>query len=77
MSVGAVAVIKPLNVVSGFVKFVVDQTRYVRPETLDQLNRFNEVMLAIGIHAGFKSKTPEVLLAELSLPALLTAVTVA
>ena len=77
VSAGTVAVTMPLNAVNGTSRFVVDQTRYVRPEMLDQFRKFGEAMLATGIHAGFKSKIPALPPAALSMPALLTAVTVA
>ena len=74
---GAVAVTVPLNAVNGTSRFVVDSTRYVRPETLDQFSRFGVAIVATGVHAGFSSKIPALLPAEPSMPALLIAVTVA
>ena len=77
VSVGAVAVTTPLNAVNGTARLVVDQTIYVLPDTLDQFKRFLSAMLATGIHAGFTSAMPALPLAELSMPALFTAATVA
>ena len=77
VKVGAVEVTMLPKVVNDCARFVVDSTRYVRPETLDQFNKLGEVILATGIHAGFKRRIPAPLLAELSAPALFTAVTVA
>ena len=77
LNVGVLAVTLPPNAVNGNARFVVDRTRYVRPETLDQFKAVGEVMLATGTHAGFKSKIPVLPFAELSVPAWLTAVTVA
>ena len=77
VKVGAVDVTMPPNAVNGDARFVVDRTRYVRPETLDQFKAVGEVMLATGTHAGFSRRIPVLVAAELSAPALLTAVTVA